>query len=328
MISVEHLTKAYGEHVAVKDITFSLEKGTICGFLGPNGAGKSTTMNMITGYLAPTFGNVIIEGENMQKSPQKAKKFIGYLPEIPPVYPDMTVTEYLDFVCDIKGVPKKDKAAEILRVTTKTSLVDVKDRLIKNLSKGYRQRVGISQALVGNPPLLILDEPTVGLDPRQIVDIRKLILELKEDHVVILSTHILSEVEEVCDKILIVSHGHIVADDTPQNLEKAFNSNQTIDVVVGKTNSSSAEQVFSKIDGIDNFKITKEESETISLSITAKEGYDLRESIYNAVVANNYLLLELKTNYVSLEDIYLKLTGEMYYEELLLKGVEINESNI
>ena len=220
MIKVEHLVKRYGNRNVVDDLTFTVEKGQIVGFLGPNGAGKSTTMNMITGYISATEGTIEIDGVDIFDEPEKAKKKIGYLPEMPPLYPDMLVREYLSFVCDIKKVKRDKKDAMISKVMRRAKITDVSERLIKNLSKGYKQRVGIAQALLGNPKVIILDEPTVGLDPIQIIDIRNLIRDLRKDHTVIFSSHILSEVQTICDQILIIAGGKLIAFDKPENLEK------------------------------------------------------------------------------------------------------------
>lgn len=222
MIEVKHLCRKYGEHRAVDDLSFTIENGYVYGFLGPNGAGKSTTMNMITGCLAATSGQVLIDGYDIFEDAQEAKKRIGYLPEIPPLYQDMTVREFLNFVAKAKGVPKQALDEQLFSVVSLAGLEEVEERLIKNLSKGYKQRVGIAQALLANPEIIILDEPTVGLDPKQIIEVRDLIRELGKDHTVILSSHILSEVRSVCDQILIISKGKLVANDTPENLEKLY----------------------------------------------------------------------------------------------------------
>ncbi|MDD6071183.1 MAG: ABC transporter ATP-binding protein [Clostridiales bacterium] len=228
MIEVNNIVKQYGSHLAVDHLSFRVEKGQIYGFLGPNGAGKSTTMNIITGYLASNEGTVVINGHDILEEPEEAKKCIGYLPEIPPLYPDMTVMEYLDFVAGLKNVQKSEKDEILEDIIEKTYLDSVKDRLIKNLSKGYKQRVGLAQALIGNPEILILDEPTVGLDPKQIMEIRSLIKELAKEHTVILSSHILSEVSAICDQIMIISHGKLVACDTPDNLSRSVAGTTTL----------------------------------------------------------------------------------------------------
>lgn len=228
MIEVTNLTKRYGKHLAVDRLSFRVEKGQIYGFLGPNGAGKSTTMNIMTGYLAASDGTVVIDGKDIQKEPEAARRLIGYLPEQPPVYMDMTVYEYLKFVSEGKKIPKAKREEEIRRAMEMTWIGDVKDRLIKNLSKGYRQRVGMAQALLGDPEVIILDEPTVGMDPRQIIEIRDLIRSLRQKHTVILSSHILSEVSAVCDRIMIISHGKLVASDTPEGLQNLMRGSEQL----------------------------------------------------------------------------------------------------
>ena len=232
MIEVTNLTKKYGNHTAVDNLSFQMEKGRIYGFLGPNGAGKSTTMNILTGYLAPTEGTVLVNGKDIQKEPEETKSSIGYLPEQPPVYMDMTVLEYLTFVAELKRIPRKDRTKAIEEVMEMTYINDMKGRLIRNLSKGYCQRVGLAQAILGNPEVVILDEPTVGLDPKQIIEIRDLIRKLGEKHTVILSSHILSEVSAVCDHILIISHGKLVASDSPEGLQKRMGGSRELELAV------------------------------------------------------------------------------------------------
>ena len=232
MIEVNNLVKRYGDHTAVDHLSFKIEKGKIYGFLGPNGAGKSTTMNMITGYIASTEGTVTIDGHDILDEPEQAKKCIGYLPEMPPLYFDMTVGEYMNFVADLKKIPKDQKKSMVEEVMEMVKITDMKNRLIKNLSKGYRQRVGLAQAILGYPEVIILDEPTVGLDPKQIIEIRDLIKSLKKKHTVILSSHILSEVSAVCDYVLIISHGKLVASDTPENLGKLAEGSNTLNLLV------------------------------------------------------------------------------------------------
>lgn len=232
MIEVKNLTKKYGDHTAVDHLSFQVEEGQIYGFLGPNGAGKSTTMNMITGYIASTEGTVVINGHDILEEPEEAKKDIGYLPEQPPLYMDMTVIEYLRLAAELKKVPKKDRENMIADIMDTVQLTHMKDRLIKNLSKGYKQRTGLAQALMGYPEVIILDEPTVGLDPKQIIEIRDLIKSLSKKHTVILSSHILSEVSAVCDYVMIISHGHLVASDTPENLAKLMEGENTLELTI------------------------------------------------------------------------------------------------
>ena len=251
MIEVNNLVKRYGNHTAVDHLSFKIEKGKIYGFLGPNGAGKSTTMNMITGYIASTEGTVKIDGHDILEEPEAAKKCIGYLPEQPPVYFDMTVLEYMKFVADLKKIPKDKKANMIEEVMDMVKISDMRNRLIKNLSKGYRQRVGLAEAIMGYPEVIILDEPTVGLDPKQIIEIRTLIKELKKKHTVILSSHILSEVSAVCDYVLIISHGKLVASDTPENLGKLAEGSNTLEMLI-KGEKTQIRQALEGIEGVNS----------------------------------------------------------------------------
>ena len=261
MIEISHLTKKYGANVAVNDLNLTLESGNIYGFLGPNGAGKSTTMNIITGYIGASSGEVRINGFDINKNPEEAKKCIGYLPEIPPVYGDMKVQEYLQFVAELKKIDKHNRKADIKQVMDLTKLHDVKDRLIKNLSKGYRQRVGLAQALIGMPEIIILDEPTVGLDPKQIIEIRDLIRSLKEKHTVILSSHILQEISAVCDHVFIISKGNLVASDSMEHLESRMSGAQQLEVTVSGARSD-VEQM-KEIPGVKSCEITREISEEV-----------------------------------------------------------------
>ena len=375
MIEISHLTKKYGANVAVNDLNLTLESGNIYGFLGPNGAGKSTTMNIITGYIGASSGEVKINGFDINKNPEEAKKCIGYLPEIPPVYGDMKVLEYLQFVAELKKIDKHSRNADIKQVMDLTKLHDVKARLIKNLSKGYRQRVGLAQALIGMPEIIILDEPTVGLDPKQIIEIRDLIRSLKEKHTVILSSHILQEISAVCDHVFIISKGNLVASDSMEHLESRMSGAQQLEVTVSGARSD-VEQM-KEIPGVKSCEITREISEEVTesdndetpgtdteqitlqseektteadnsetqrvdaeettqsetdvsenenpeetsaqktekqngeyhLSILAKENQDIREAVFRYCVAHELVLLELKVNTKTLEDVFLELTG-------------------
>lgn len=315
MIKVTNLTKRYGDRVAVNDISFRLEANRIIGFLGPNGAGKSTTMNLITGYIAPDKGSVIVDEISMMKFPQKAKKKIGYLPEIPPLYPDMTVEEYIRFVAELKQVEKSKIRKETDRVMKTARIDGVRGRLIRSLSKGYRQRVGLAQALLTDPEILILDEPTVGLDPKQIVEIRKLIQELGRNHTVILSTHILSEVQAVCDDIVIISRGRIVAHDTPENLVKFSNSRQEL-TLAAKANSTTMERVLMSVEGIEEYRMVGEEQDECRMDIIAKDQTDLRETLMQALEEQGIRVLELGVHELSLEDVYLKMTSDTYLDTI------------
>ena len=249
MIEVKNLVKKYGDHLAVDHLTFTVEKGQIYGFLGPNGAGKSTTMNIMTGYIGATEGAVIIDGHDILKEPEAAKKCIGYLPEIPPVYPDMTVEEYLKFSAELKGIKKEKRAAHIGEIMERTKVVDVRNRLIKNLSKGYRQRVGLANAIMGYPPIIILDEPTVGLDPKQIIEIRELIKDLAREHTIILSSHILTEISEVCDYVMIIAHGQLIAADTTDNLTKLMMGQNMYHILV-KGDMAGIREALGNVEGM------------------------------------------------------------------------------
>lgn len=311
MVKVTHLTKKYGDYLAVDDISFEIENGHVYGFLGPNGAGKSSTMNMITGYLAPTRGTILINDISMMKQPEKAKAMIGYLPEIPPLYSDMTVTEYLKFVAELKGISKFERMDKIRGIIETVKLETVEERLIKNLSKGYKQRVGLAQALLADPEIIILDEPTVGLDPKQIVEIRDLIRKLGEDHTVILSTHILSEVSAVCDRVIVISRGRIAADDSIGHLVEQYNEKQQLTLVV-KGNSSNAEKVIGTIAGIEEKKMLEENAGSCKIRIIAEPGMDIREEISVKCSESGLTVLELNVQNISFEDVYLKLTSEAY----------------
>ena len=309
MIEVKHLTKKYGTHLAVDDLSFTIEKGRIYGFLGPNGAGKSTTMNIMTGYIGATSGEVIINEHNILEEPEKAKKCIGYLPEIPPLYLDMTVSEYLHFVAELKKIPKTDRDSQVLKVMELIKLVDMKDRLIKNLSKGYRQRVGLAQAILGYPEVIILDEPTVGLDPKQIIEIRTLIKELKKKHTVILSSHILSEVSAVCDYVLIISHGKLVASDTPENLGKLAEGSNTLEMLI-KGEKTQIRQALEGIEGVNSVTMEKDEKQNLwSVKVSTEEQNDIREKVFYKMSEINSPIYEMKSRKVSLEEIFLELTA-------------------
>lgn len=311
MIDVQNLTKNYGTHCAVDHISFHVNEGEILGFLGPNGAGKSTTMNMLTGYLSSTDGAVKIGGYDILEEPNAAKANIGYLPEQPPLYMDMTVREYLDFMYELKKctLPRAQHIAEICKIM---KIDHVYGRLIKNLSKGYRQRVGMAQALIGNPPVLILDEPTVGLDPSQIVEIRALIKALGKKHTVILSSHILPEVEAVCDRLVIISNGKIVADDTADNLIRSYSSDRRLMVRVAGP-SFEVEKLIHGIEGVKSVHpLTSHESGTTDFAIELKEGADIRYALFNKLAENKYPLLSSRSMERSLEDIFMTLTTENF----------------
>lgn len=307
MIEVKGLVKKYGNHTAVDHLDFKVESGKIYGFLGPNGAGKSTTMNIMTGYLGATEGEVLINGHDIVKEPEEAKKCIGYLPELPPLYMDMTVLEYLQFAAELKRIPKLKRERAIEYAMESTKVLDVKNRLIKNLSKGYRQRVGLAQAILGFPEIIILDEPTVGLDPQQIIEIRELVRQLAKKHTVILSSHILAEVREVCDEILIISKGKLVACDTPENLEKLMAGTETVEIIA-KANVQNVENILKNLWDVEKVTTKELEDGTTFASIQAKEGKDIRESVFRAFAKTEYPLLQLSTTKVSLEEVFIELT--------------------
>ena len=308
MIEVSNLVKKYGDHTAVDHLSFQIEKGKIYGFLGPNGAGKSTTMNMITGYIASTEGKVMIDGHDILEEPEAAKKCIGYLPEMPPLYFDMTVLEYMKFAADLKKIPRNQKDKQIKEVMDMVKITDMKDRLIKNLSKGYRQRVGLAQAILGYPEVIILDEPTVGLDPKQIIEIRDLIKSLKQKHTVILSSHILSEVRAVCDYVLIISHGKLVASDTPDNLERlAAGSNSLLMKVKGEKDTIRKD--LETIEGVTGVEMSYDSDEELwKTKLSVQENVDIREKVFYAMAKANCPIYEMQVKRVSLEDVFLELT--------------------
>ena len=310
MIEVTGLVKKYGNHVAVDHLSFRLEPGKIYGFLGPNGAGKSTTMNMMTGYIGPTEGTILINGHDIVKEPAEAKRCIGYLPELPPLYTDMTVWEYLEFAAQLKNIPAKKRQESILNAMKMTGLVDVAKRLIKNLSKGYRQRVGFAQAVLGMPEIIILDEPTVGLDPIQIIEIRSLIKELAKEHTVILSSHILSEVSAICDYVLIISHGKLVASDTPDNLGKLAAGSNNLNLLV-KGEKSRIRQLLEEISGVKEISIEKKsDQEGWNVTVSTEENKDIREEVFFKMAENRYPILEMQSQKISLEEIFLELTED------------------
>ena len=310
MTEINHLVKKYGSHVAVDDLSLTVEPGKIYGFLGPNGAGKSTTMNIITGYLAATSGEVKINGFDVLKQPEEAKKCVGYLPELPPLYMDMTVKEYLDFVAELKKLEKSLRAGYVKEAMKITKTEEVSGRLIRNLSKGYRQRVGFAQAVLGYPEILILDEPTVGLDPKQIIEIRDLIKELGKKHTIILSSHILSEISAVCDHVFIISHGKLVASDSTENLLERMTGAQEIELLV-KAEEDTAETAIREVAQVERCEKTEsKEDGAVQLLVTAKKDADVREAIYHTCVEHHMPILEMKAASKSLEDVFLELTSQ------------------
>lgn len=321
MIEVQDLVKRYGGYLAVDHLSFSAEKGQIYGFLGPNGAGKSTTMNIMTGCLAPTSGTVIVDGMDLQQEPEKVKQRIGYLPELPPLYPEMTVREYLTFAAKLKKVPRLEQLQQVVQAMSKTGLLEEQDHLIRTLSKGYRQRVGLAATLLGNPDVVILDEPTVGLDPRQILEIRDLIRSLREEHVVILSSHILSEVSAVCDYIFILSHGKLVASDTPENLEAQLHAGGALCASVRATPEEMRTLCSAMLPGI-----------PVEISAGARAGQtELRfgavddrvtEDFFYACAEAKKPIVKLEREKASLEEIFLELTDDHTDAELVLEREE------
>lgn len=308
LIEVNGLTKRYGKKTAVDDLSFKLEKNRIYGFLGPNGAGKSTTMNILTGYLASNSGTVLIDGYDILKDPYKAKKNIGYLPEIPPVYPDMTVREYLLFASELKGLPKKERRSAVEDVMEKTKITDVSERLIRNLSKGYKQRTGLAQALLGYPDVIILDEPTVGLDPKQIMEMRELIRSLREGRTIVLSSHILQEISAVCDHIMIISNGKLVASDTAENISSSIKGKSRIELTV-KTDAEDAKRILADVDGIERVEDrVGQEEKTTDLIISCASDRDIREKVFFSFAKASVPILEMRRVTDTLEDIYLTLT--------------------
>lgn len=308
MIEAIGLVKQYGDHIAVDHLDFTVEKGQVLGFLGPNGAGKSTTMNMLTGYISATEGTIIVNGYDMLEEAEDAKKSIGYLPEIPPVYPDMTVTEYLQFVTELKKVPKKERASEVDRVIGLTKLEPMRRRLIKHLSKGYRQRVGIAQAMVGDPEVIILDEPTVGLDPAQIIEIRDLIRGLAKEHTVLLSSHIMQEISAVCDHIMIICHGKLILSGTPEELQAQAEKGENLEVsVLGTREQLNA--VLAQISGITEME--EQEGETAkSSAVRIKCDRDIRNDLSVALVKAGLPIEKIVRHVKTLEDIFLEATAE------------------
>ncbi len=314
MIQVENLTKRYGPTLAVSDVSFEVKKGEVLGFLGPNGAGKTTTMRILTGYLTPTDGRARVAGYDVREEPLEAKKRTGYLPENPPVYPDMTVKEYLSFVGRIKGVARKDLKTRVGEVSEKVAVADVIGRPIGKLSKGYRQRVGIAQAIIHNPDVLILDEPTAGLDPKQIIETRDLIHQLAGQHTIILSTHILPEVSKTCHRVVVINQGKVVAVGEPEELNKRLQGFETVLMVV----EGPAAEVIDKLQRVAGVNVVEPRESAdgrMTFEIHAEKGRDVRAELARAIVESQWKLFELKTTGMSLEDIFLKLTTQDLSEE-------------
>lgn len=307
MIEVENLVKKYGSHVAVDHLNFKVEKGQIYGFLGPNGAGKSTTMNIMTGYLGATEGRVLINGHDILKEPEEAKKCIGYLPELPPLYMEMTVAEYLKFAAQLKKIPTGEQQEQLEKVMSLTKLKGVKDRLIQNLSKGYKQRVGLAQAILGFPEIIILDEPTVGLDPKQIIEIRELIRRLARNHTIILSSHILAEVREVCDYIMIIANGKLVASDTPENLEEKIGGKGYI-TIQARASQSQVKAVVDTVEKVKDAQYVADENGVTTVQIESKDQEDIREELFHVFAQKKVPFLTLMLTKTTLEEVFLELT--------------------
>ncbi len=309
MVEVKNLTKRYGKIKAVNDISFTVEAGEILGFLGPNGAGKSTTMNMITGYISSTSGTVTVDGYDILENPKEAKSKIGYLPEIPPLYLDMTVIKYLEFMFDLKKVslPKREHISEVMKLV---KITEVQDRIIKNLSKGYKQRVGFAQALLGNPPVLILDEPTVGLDPKQIIEIRTLIKNLGKKHTVIFSSHVLSEISATCDRIIVISNGTLVADAKTSELSTSISGEQKLSLEIEGSQNTVLDGL-KNIQGVIRVKKQKDTSDTSSNYIVEyQNGFDIRREVFNAMARNNCPILSMQSGNETLEESFLRLISQ------------------
>ena len=309
MIEVEHLTKRYGPVTAVDDISFTVQRGEILGFLGPNGAGKTTTMRVLTGYMPPTDGKAVVAGYDVFEQPIEAKRRTGYLPETPPLYPDMTVRDYLSFVARIKGVPRGERTARVNEMMEKTRISDVADRHCGKLSKGYRQRVGLAQALMHNPDVLILDEPTAGLDPKQIIETRQLIKALAGDHTIILSTHILPEVSQTCQRVVIINRGRVVAVDTPDNLTSRLRGSETMYLQVDAAGADVA-SVLQRVSGVTRVAITDTKQQIVGYEVDSETGRDVRRELAAAIVGRGWGLLEMRPMRLSLEEIFLHVTTE------------------
>ena len=309
MIEVQHLSKRYGRVTAVDDVSFRVERGEILGFLGPNGAGKTTTMRILTGYMPATAGKAIVAGFDVFEQPIEAKQRTGYLPETPPLYTDMTVVEYLTFVAKIKGVASAERTERIRRVMERTHVTDMANRLCSKLSKGYRQRVGLAQTLIHNPDVLILDEPTAGLDPKQIIETRQLIKQLAGDHTIILSTHILPEVSQTCQRVVIINKGRVVAVDTPDNLTARLHGSATMYIQVDPSGADAAATLL-RIPGVTRVVESDRHDRLVGYAVDSETGRDVRSDLARAVVTNGWGLLELRPLRISLEDVFLTLTTD------------------
>lgn len=327
MIQVENITKRYGSFTAVDKINFEIEEGEIVGFLGPNGAGKSTTMNMITGFIEPTSGRITIDGYDISKKPKKAKKQIGYMPEGTPLYGELTVKEFVTYMAELKGVAKKDKKEMVQKVIKETGLEEVEDKLTRNLSRGYKQRVSMAGALVSNPKVIILDEPTVGLDPKQVTEIRALIKELGKDHTVILSSHILSEVSQICNRVIIINKGKIVAIDTPENLEKKVVNGNAIYITV-EDPENKMDTIKKELKNVREISLVAEnEDKTKKYMITAEEGVDLRKDVFETFAKEGITIFEMKKVDATLEDAFMQLINSANEQSAKTENDEAQEES-
>lgn len=327
MIQVENITKRYGSFTAVDKINFEIKEGEIVGFLGPNGAGKSTTMNMITGFIEPTSGRITIDGYDISKKPKKAKKQIGYMPEGTPLYGELTVKEFVTYMAELKGVAKKDKKEMVQKVIKETGLEEVEDKLTRNLSRGYKQRVSMAGALVSNPKVIILDEPTVGLDPKQVTEIRALIKELGKDHTVILSSHILSEVSQICNRVIIINKGKIVAIDTPENLEKKVVNGNAIYITV-EDPENKMDTIKKELKNVREISLVAEnEDKTKKYMITAEEGVDLRKDVFETFAKEGITIFEMKKVDATLEDAFMQLINSANEQSAKTENDEAQEES-
>jgi ABC-2 type transport system ATP-binding protein len=310
VIEVRGLTKVFGQHVAVKDITFSVEKGEVVGFLGPNGAGKTTTMNMLTGYLSPSEGSASVGGHDVLEEPVEVKRLIGYLPENPPLYPEMTVAQYLRFVARIKQTPAAGRRSDLERVTELTGITDMRDRVVRNLSKGYKQRVGLAQALLGSPPVLILDEPTIGLDPRQIIEIRNLVRELGKEHTIVLSSHVLPEVTAVCSRVIIINKGRIVASDTIANLSRKLAGGSGLTIRFEGPEPAALTEIRAIPEVAKASSMGSRETGTFDVRVQARGSADVRRQVAHALGRAGCTILLMRAADIDLEDIFIQVTRE------------------
>ncbi len=325
MIEIKNLVKYYGDKKAVDNVSFTVEQGEVLGFLGPNGAGKSTTMNILTGFLSATSGTVKINGHDILEEPEEARSHIGYLPELPPLYMDMTVLEYLRFVADLKNIPMDQRDQQLARIMALVRITDVRKRLIRNLSKGYKQRVGIAQALVGEPEIIILDEPTVGLDPKQIKEIRSTIKNLGKKHTVILSSHILSEVAATCDRVIIINDGKLVASGPADSLGEAVDGVSRVEVSV-KTDSDRAMAILKSIEGVEQVLFLRRQGQAAVYEYQTTENVDVREEVFYRMAESRIPIIGMKTLNPTLEDIFLKVTSQGYHDHAAILNSEKSEA--